>query len=71
MKRTYYTKEHILTIAKLWEQKTVKEIADELGLEPKNVIYLALMIRRAGYKLARKRKNGSRLSFIKDCLGIK
>ena len=49
-----YTKDEVETILKLWNTKTVKEIAEELQRPFNSIIYVAKKIRLAGYNLPKK-----------------
>ncbi len=66
--RKFYTKEHIKGIIKLWENNSVDEIANKLGITPQAVVYLAKQIREEGYNLPKKHIVGKTRSLIKSVL---
>ncbi len=51
-----WTKENILKLTTLWNQKNLEEIAEEMDLEPKQVQYMAHVLRAKGVKIPKKRK---------------
>ena len=63
-----WTKEGIKKMIKLWEESSIQDIADALGIEKKNVQYMAMQIRKAGGKLPRKHHTGHIQSLIKEVL---
>lgn len=66
VQRHQYTKNEIRQIANLWETESIQDIAESLHLERKHVQYVANQIRKAGYPLAKKHKNGVMQSLIKQ-----
>lgn len=65
-----WTKEEIKKFVQIWDSKTLDELVEEMGLTRSQLISMAYYIRKAGYKLPRKRKNGYLLSLIKEALNI-
>ena len=64
-----WTKKGITTVLTLWDKKNVEEIAEELGVDRKQVIYIAGQMRAAGMDLSRKSKHGYLSSLIKEVAG--
>lgn len=63
-----YTKEDYKTIIRLWEEQNLQEISEKTGFSPLQVNYLAMQIRKAGYKLPRKKINRKSLVLVKEAL---
>ena len=61
-----WTKEEIKLLYTLWDKMSMEEMCNELGLEPKNITYMAAQMRANGFKLQRKRKNGRLMSMLQD-----
>ncbi len=66
--RITWTQDQIKKLSRLWNDKSSEEIANELGVERKQVIYMAYQIRKAGFELTRKRKRGELRSLIVESL---
>lgn len=66
--KRFFTKEEIRKVIKLWEDKTIEELAFELNRPKSSIGYLARKIRICGYKLPRKIKVGSLNFMIKDVI---
>ena len=64
----YWTVEEIKTVYTLWESKTTAQIAADLGRTVTAVSNMAFNIRKAGYKMARKKKYGSLQNLIHEAL---
>jgi len=64
-----WTKNDIRTVNKLWDTKSTREIAKELGVAPQQVTYLGTRIRLAGFNLAKRSAKGQMLTMIKEALG--
>lgn len=61
-----FTKEEIKAVAQLWNEKTIKEIANELNITEAQVLYLAKVMRKEGFILSKKRVNGVTRSLIRE-----
>ncbi len=69
-KRHSWTKQDISMVAKLWETKTAAEIADEMGVEPQQVSYIASEIRKVYPNLIQKKySRGYLRTLITETLG--
>lgn len=64
-----WTKKEIALVAKLWESKTKRQVAIELGVTEPQVTYIVGQIRKAGYDLPHKKLNGNLRVLIKETLG--
>jgi len=53
-----YTKDFFQTFAKLWDELSVEDMANKLGIDKPQVNYIAAKIRKAGYALTKKREHG-------------
>lgn len=62
------TKDIIRKLIDLWETKSTRDIAEELGVELGRVSYLATQIRKEGYDLPRKYIRGVTRKLIKEVL---
>lgn len=62
------THNDITKVLKLWDNKTTAEIALEIGKPQNTVTYIAMQIRKAGYKLPRKRTGGQTMLMVKEVL---
>lgn len=69
--RKLWVADDIKVVANLWESKTTREIAEQLGRSPASIQQLACMIRKTGYELKRKRMVGTLQNLIKETLGTK
>lgn len=67
-KKKMYTRDEVKAVATLWQDKTVDELARELKRTPQSITYIAHMIRKQGYNLARKRKTGTTMLMVHDVL---
>lgn len=65
-KRKYWTKDELKKFVKLWESKTVPDLAQDFGVSTSTIQGVAGHFRKAGYKLAYKRQKGSVLLMIKE-----
>ena len=72
MAHTYkpWTSAEIKQIVQLWESKTTKEIAEDLGRSVAVIQAVATRIRKAGYPLMRKNRAGELQNLIKETLGL-
>ena len=61
-----WTKKEMLLIPELWDSKSTSEIAEILHVKPVQVSYIASMMRKAGYPIPLKRRNGYLLNLIKE-----
>lgn len=53
-----WTKEEIKKLLNLWNTKNIQEIATELNVTEDNVKYMSFILRKNGFALSLKRKNG-------------
>lgn len=67
-KKVMWTKGMMRSVAENWATKSKREIAEELGIEEKQVAYIAFQLRKNGVKIARKRQNGISKSLIAEFL---
>lgn len=63
-----WTKENIKQLMKLWDDNTLEEIANEMGLQTGQVQYMAHAIRKMGYVITRKHVRGRIKSTIEDAM---
>lgn len=63
-----WTKEDIKKIIKLWSSKTTKDLADEIGVSTGQIGYIAMNIRKSGYKLPRKTVKGQLRTLIGEVI---
>ena len=66
--RKLFTKDEIKKIINLWEDKTVEELAEELSRAVSSICYIARRVRKNGYPLSQKRKNGTLDLMIKEVI---
>lgn len=52
------TKEQIKGVASLWDNKTAREIGEDLNLDKFQIMRIAMMLRQAGMNLPKKHKKG-------------
>ena len=65
-----WTKDEIKKLAKVWESKTMNELATEFGLEKTQLTYIAGKIRKVFPKLlAKKHRRGEMNALITEALG--
>ncbi len=65
-KKHMWTKDEIKKIARMWTDKTMQDIADDLGVEKIKIAALTTQMRKAGFNLPRKHRNGYLLSLLKE-----
>ena len=63
-----WTQKEIKLLAKLWTEKSLREIAEELNMRTIQVQSMARQIRLAGFKLPPKKIKGRYRSMIFECL---
>ena len=61
-----WTKEEVKRLYTLWDKINMEEMCEELGLEAKNIRYMATQMRKNGFNLQRKKKNGRLMSMLQD-----
>lgn len=61
-----FTKDEIKKVYRLWEGKSVVDIANDLGLKEQQVTYIATQMRKSGIKLTKKRKKGYLRNLIEE-----
>lgn len=61
-----WTKEEIKKLYTLWNELSMEEMCEELGLEPKNIRYMVSQMRKNGFNLQKKKKNGRLMSMLQD-----
>lgn len=66
--RHSWTKDEVKRIVSLWDQKNPDELANDLNISKLQLMYMVGLIRKNGYKLTRKRKNGTLSILIKEAL---
>ena len=78
MKRKYiksgkphqWTKDEIKTVAKLWTSSTISEMAEELGVDESQVVYMGSQIRLSYPDLVpKKHRKGYMRNLIVEALG--
>ncbi len=69
MNNHMWTKENVKALLALWDTKTMLEIANELGLEQKQVNYMASNLRKKGFPLAQKRTTGKLQTLLDEVAG--
>ena len=73
MNNHMWTKDNVKKLLALWDTKSMREIADEIGVEVKNVQYMAHNLRLKGFPLAKKHVTGqlqTLLNEVAEELGI-
>lgn len=63
-----WTKEEIKELLTMWDTSTKQDLAEKLGREPHQIAAMAARVRRAGYKLARKRMKDIYGNLIKEAM---
>lgn len=71
LERHRWTKEEIKKVATLWDTQTPEEVADVLRVDVRQLKYIVVNIRKAGYVLAKKRRSGILHNLIREALNIK
>lgn len=64
----YWTKEEIKKMIKIWDDYSLDQICEELDLERSQIVSMARQIRKEGYELTSKKKNGVHAKMIKEVL---
>jgi len=65
-----WTKDEIKKLAKVWESKTMDELAEEFGLNKTQVSYMAGEVRKIFPKLlTKKNRRGEMQALIREALG--
>lgn len=65
-----WTREEIQAIAKLWITHSIDEMAEELGVEPQQVVYMGTQIRQEYPNLVpKKHRKGYTRNLIREALG--
>lgn len=68
MERKQLTKDDIKVIATLWTSKDVTDIAEKIGCSKHTVNNTVFKMRKLGWDLPRKRKNGDLDHLIKEAM---
>lgn len=68
MIKKMWTKNEIKKVMDLWEKTSTESIAKELGRTRPQISYIATQLRKAGFKLARKRVVGRMASLLKEAI---
>jgi hypothetical protein len=68
VKNRRFTKDEIRKVIKIWESKTLTEIAEEIDRSTASVNYISNQIRKAGYKLPKKQPLHSVQNLIKEVI---
>jgi len=68
LKNHQFTKAEIKKVISMWDKKTKEQIADELNINEQQVNYIAMQIRKAGYKLTKKHKVGYLRNLITEVI---
>lgn len=63
-----WTKGEIKKLAQLWESSSIDDLAEEMGLEEKQIKYMVAKMRTAGFNLTKKRKAAYIDLLIKEVL---
>jgi len=61
-----WTKDEIKQIIEMWEKYTVQEMMKKLNLREDQVHYMAAALRKAGFVLPRKHRNGNLSNLIQE-----
>lgn len=61
-----WTKEEIKLLYTLWNTMNMEELCEEIGVEPKNIRYMSTQMRKYGFNLQRKKRNGTLMSMLQD-----
>lgn len=64
----YWTKKELGVLLDLWETKSVREIATELGRDQSSIVAKANDIRKVGYNLPKKARAGEARALIMSVL---
>lgn len=73
-KHHMWTKDEVKSLYTLWEDTSIEDLADKLKVEVSQIRTMAGAMRKKGFKLAHKRKNGyiqSLLDEVKKELKLK
>ena len=72
IKTHQWTKDEITTLAKLWTSSSIEDMADELGVDPTQVVYMGSQIRLEYPDLVpKKHRKGHTRNLIREALGGK
>ena len=63
-----WTKKEIKLIAELWKTKSKIEVVSSLGVEPSQISAIIANMRKCGYVLPKKHKNGQLRALIYECM---
>jgi len=63
-----WTKDEILTVLKMWQSHSVRQIADELGREDWQIANIAFRLRKEGANIPKKRVKGEFEHMIREVL---
>lgn len=66
--RHTWTKNEIKQVMRLWDNSNPDSLAKEMGVDRKQLMYIAMIIRKAGYKLASKHKKGYLHTLIREAI---
>jgi hypothetical protein len=70
-KQKQWTKEEVRKVQKLWNNSTLVDLATELKVTKQQLQSLVYAMRKVGFKLAKKRRNGYLGSLLKEVLNGK
>ncbi len=62
-----WTKEDIKKVATLWDTNTTAEIKEQLGISTNQLTYIVGEMRKNGFTLPKKHKNGYIRALIEEC----
>ena len=63
-----WTKNEVKEVAKLWETSTSKELSEKLGVKEFQLQYIVGQMKKAGFTLTKKHKNGNMQNLLKEAL---
>lgn len=66
MNNHMWTKENVKTLLSMWDSNSMLEIAQKMGLEQKQVQYMAHNLRAKGFPLTQKHKVGELQALLTD-----
>lgn len=63
-----WTKDEIKKILNLWEDSTMEEMAEKLGVNRQQLDYIVTSMRKAGFVLSKKHKRGQLSVMLQEVL---
>lgn len=67
-KNKMWTKDQIKKLARVWESSSLQELADEFHVEKSRVQSIVASMRKVGFKLAKKHREGYQRGLLQEVL---